>query len=163
MPWRTVIRNVEMPLELNGVGKTERNERAQATIETVGLAGFEKHYPWELSGGMRRRASLARMLCSEPETLLLDEPFGALDAQLRSEMQAELLQLWSGTSRTVVFVTHDIDESLLLADRVVVLGQLGQRILDLPIEVSRPRDPRGDENIVQSYHKLANALTQGKE
>jgi len=108
MPWRDVRRNVEMPMELRGEPKKSRAAAAQALIERVGLAGYERHYPRELSGGMRRRASLARMLGGQPETLLLDEPFSALDAQLRTELQEDLLRLWSGSGRSVVFVTLDI-------------------------------------------------------
>ncbi len=140
MPWRDVRRNVELPLELRGVDKRERRSVAHRLIDTVGLRGFERHYPRELSGGMRRRASLARMLCGDPETLLLDEPFGALDAQLRAELQGELLRLWSGSGRTVVFVTHDLEEALLLGDRVVVLGHAGRLVLDQPVDLPRTRD-----------------------
>ena len=140
MPWRDVLRNVEMPLEIRGVDKSSRECRARALIERVGLAGSERAYPRELSGGMARRASLARMLIAEPETLLLDEPFSALDAQLRLEMQNELLRLWSGSGKTVVFVTHDIQEAIALADRVLVLGPRGRVILDERVDLQRPRD-----------------------
>src|SRR5579884_1998088 len=110
MPWRNVEHNIEMPLEIRKVNKIERRRRAGELIEKVGLKGFEKSYPRELSGGMLRRASLARMLSTDPETLLMDEPFGALDAQLRLELQGELLSLWSGSGKSVLFVTHDIEE-----------------------------------------------------
>lgn len=166
MPWRDVLRNVEMPLELAGVSKAERRERARQQIEVVGLAGFEHHYPRELSGGMRRRASLARMLCAGPETLLLDEPFGALDAQLRSEMQRELLRLWSGTDRTVLFVTHDIEEAALLGDRVIVLGKLGRRVLDRQVDLPRPRDLetlRMTTEFMDLFRELSDALRDGSE
>lgn len=166
MPWRDVRRNVEMPLELRGVGRDERRARADQMVAAVGLAGFERHYPRELSGGMRRRASLARMMCTEPETLLLDEPFGALDAQLRSEMQSELLRLWTGSGRTVLFVTHDIEEAALLGDRVVVLGRLGRHVLDLPIELPRPRELdelRTDPTFVELCRQLAAALKDATE
>ncbi|MEV6342857.1 ABC transporter ATP-binding protein [Actinoplanes sp. NPDC051851] len=161
MPWRDVRRNVEMPMELRGDPAPGRAEAAQALIERVGLAGYEKHYPRELSGGMRRRAGLARMLAGEPETLLLDEPFSALDAQLRTELQADLLRLWQGSGRTVVFVTHDIDEALLLADRVVVLGALGRILLDLEVDLDRPRDLdeiRVDPHYVAQHRELAATL-----
>ena len=164
MPWRTVTRNVEMPRELRGEDKTERNRIALDLVQLVGLSGFENHYPRELSGGMRRRASLARMLCSDPETLLLDEPFGALDAQLRTELQGELLRLWQGSGRTVVFVTHDIEEALVLADRVVVLGQVGRIVLDLAVDLPRPRDPddiRVDPRFVDAHRRLSAALKEG--
>lgn len=166
MPWRDVLRNVEMPLELARIPKAERRQRAQEQIDAVGLAGFEHHYPRELSGGMRRRASLARMLCAGPETLLLDEPFGALDAQLRSEMQQELLRLWVGSGRTVLFVTHDIEEAALLADRVIVLGKLGRRILDVPVDLPRPRDVeelRTEPEFRELCRRLSSALKQGSE
>jgi NitT/TauT family transport system ATP-binding protein len=140
MPWRTVQRNVEMPLEIRGVSRGEREAAASALIERVGLRGFENHYPRELSGGMRRRANLARMLISEPRTLLLDEPFGALDAQLREDLQLQLLDLWQGSGRTVVFVTHDIEEAVLLADRVVVLAPRGRIVVDTNVDLARPRD-----------------------
>jgi NitT/TauT family transport system ATP-binding protein len=161
MPWRDVQRNVEMPLEIRGVAKGERKALAGELIQRVGLAGFEKHYPRELSGGMRRRASLARMLAGKPETLLMDEPFGALDAQLRMELQEELLKLWQGSGQTVVFVTHDIDEALLLGDRVVVLGRLGRIALDRAIDLPRPRsidDLRVDPAFVALHGDLARAL-----
>ncbi len=164
MPWRDVRRNIEMPMEIGGVGKQRRGERADELIRRVGLTGFERHYPRELSGGMRRRASLARMLAGDPETLLMDEPFGALDAQLRTELQRELLQLWQGSGKTVVFVTHDIEEALLLGDRVVVLGLLGRRVLDRPIDLQRPRDAdelRVDSTFVALHREMTEALREG--
>ncbi|MCP9951193.1 MULTISPECIES: ABC transporter ATP-binding protein [Actinomadura] len=164
MPWRDVRRNIEMPMELRKVPARERRKRAEELIERVGLRGFEKHYPRELSGGMRRRVSLARMLVGDPETLLMDEPFGALDAQLRSDLQKELLRLWQGSGQTVVFVTHDIEEALLLGDRVVVLGRLGRIVLDEEIGLPRPRDPdemRVDARFVALHRKLTDALREG--
>ncbi|RNL85711.1 ABC transporter ATP-binding protein [Halostreptopolyspora alba] len=164
MPWRDVRRNIEMPMEISGVSKRERREHAEELIRRVGLTGFERHYPRELSGGMRRRASLARMLAGDPETLLMDEPFGALDAQLRTDLQLELLRLWQGSGKTVVFVTHDIEEALLLGDRVVVLGLLGRRVLDKPIELSRPRDAdelRVDPTFVSLHREMTEALREG--
>jgi NitT/TauT family transport system ATP-binding protein len=161
MPWRDVRRNVEMPLEIRGVPAGERKTVAMDLIRRVGLAGFEKHYPRELSGGMRRRASLARMLAGKPETLLMDEPFGALDAQLRMELQEELLRLWQDSGQTVVFVTHDIEEALLLGDRVVVLGQIGRIVLDRRIDLRRPRSVdtlRVDPTFVALHSELAAAL-----
>jgi NitT/TauT family transport system ATP-binding protein len=163
MPWRDVQRNVEMPLEIQGVATAERRTVAADLIRRVGLAGFEKHYPRELSGGMRRRASLARMLAGKPETLLMDEPFGALDAQLRMELQEELLRLWQGSGQTVVFVTHDIEEALLLGDRVVVLGRLGRIVLDRVIDLRRPRsidNLRVDPAFVALHGELAAALKE---
>jgi NitT/TauT family transport system ATP-binding protein len=164
MPWRDVLRNIEMPLEIQGVPAKKRRTTAQELVERVGLHGFERHYPSELSGGMRRRASLARMLSANPETLLMDEPFGALDAQLRTELQGELLRLWENSGQTVVFVTHDIEEALLLGDRVVVMGRLGQILLDRPIELARPRSAdelRVDPAFVALHTELAAALKEG--
>jgi NitT/TauT family transport system ATP-binding protein len=161
MPWRDVQRNVEMPLEISGAPAAERRRAAAEMIGRVGLTGFEKHYPRELSGGMRRRASLARMLAGAPETLLMDEPFGALDAQLRTELQEELLRLWQDGGQTVVFVTHDIEEALLLGDRVVVLGKLGRVIVDRAVDIARPRsvdDLRVDAHFVSLHREMAAAL-----
>ncbi|MGW7544611.1 ABC transporter ATP-binding protein [Streptomyces sp. NPDC054770] len=165
MPWRDVRRNVEMPMEIKGVAAGERRDRAADLIERVGLTGFERHYPRELSGGMRRRASLARMLAGDPEVLLLDEPFGALDAQLRSVLQAELLRLWQGSGQTVVFVTHDIEEALLLGDRVVVLGRIGRIVLDKAIDLPRPRDADGlrvDPHFVRLHKEMTAALREAR-
>ena len=164
MPWRDVQRNVEMPLEVLGVAKAERRKAATELIQRVGLEGFERHYPRELSGGMRRRASLARMLAGSPSTLLMDEPFGALDAQLRTELQEELLRLWHAGDQTVVFVTHDIEEALLLGDRVVVLGHVGRIVLDRSIDLERPRSAdhlRVDPHFVALYDELSAALKEG--
>lgn len=164
MPWRGVRRNIELPLEIQGVKKEERTRRAADLIGRVSLQGFEDHFPHELSGGMRRRASLARMLSSDPHTLLLDEPFGALDAQLRRELQAELVSLWHGTGKTVVFVTHDLDEALCLADRVVTLGRGGKVLLDRAVDLPRPRDLeliRLDPKYVEAHRTINEALKEG--
>jgi NitT/TauT family transport system ATP-binding protein len=164
LPWLDAQRNVELPLELQGVGKDERQQTALGLINKVGLAGFEKSYPRELSGGMRRRASLARMLAGGAQTLLMDEPFGALDAQLRSELQEQLLTLWQGTGATVVFVTHDIEEAILMGDRVVVLGPLGTILRDVQVTIPRPRhvdDVRVDPVFVDLHRELARALREG--
>jgi len=161
MPWRTLRRNIELPLELRGVPAAQRRRRATELIARVRLDDFEEHYPRELSGGMRRRAGLARMLCAEPEALLMDEPFGALDAQLRQELQADLLRLWHGSGKTVVFVTHDLDEALCLGDRVVVLGRGGRLVLDEPVRLPRPRDldrVRLEPAFVASHQRLTAAL-----
>lgn len=166
MPWRNLQRNVEMPLELRGVGKSERREEARRLIDSVGLSGFERHFPRELSGGMRRRAGLARMLSLEPETFLMDEPFGALDAQLRGELQVELLRLWQGSGRTVVFVTHDVEEALLLGDRIVVLGRVGRITLDVRVDIRRPRDAddvRAAPAFVDLHRRISGALKEEEE
>ena len=166
MPWRTVERNVQMPLEIRGMGKKERQRQAQELITSVGLTGFEKHYPHELSGGMLRRACLARMLSTAPTTLLLDEPFGALDAQLRMELQTELLRLWLGSQRSVLFITHDIEEAIVLGDRVIVLGSAGRIILDENINLPRPRDAvkiRFQPEFAQIHQRLWSALTEAHQ
>ena len=161
MPWRNIEHNIEMPLEIRSVNNRERKRRARELMRIVGLAGFEKSYPRELSGGMLRRASLARMLVSNPETLLLDEPFAALDAQLRLELQGELLRLWSGSGKSVIFVTHDIEEAIALGDRVVVLGSQGRIVLDEYVNLPRPRDVaeiRFQPQFVEIHHRLWDAL-----
>ena len=165
MPWRNIEHNIEMPLEIRGVKKEMRRQAARELIQRVGLQGFGKHYPHELSGGMLRRASLARMLVTNPETLLLDEPFSALDAQLRLEMQDELLDLCSGSGRTVLFVTHDLEEAIVLGDRVVVLGLGGRIVLDEFIELPRPREAaqiRFRPEFAEIHHRLWNALMEAR-
>ncbi|EWT07324.1 ABC transporter ATP-binding protein [Intrasporangium chromatireducens Q5-1] len=141
MPWRTVKANIELPLQIRGAAKAEREQRVKEMIQLVGLAGFEKALPSELSGGMRKRVTLARTLVYQPEVIFADEPFGALDAQLRAIMQQELLRIWSASKSTVVFITHDISEAVALGDRVVVLSARPSRVkVDVPIDLPRPRD-----------------------
>jgi len=141
LPWRTVEKNVGIALEVQGVAKRERVSRVARALEMVGLEGFGKSYPSQLSGGMRKRAALARLLIYEPETLLMDEPFGALDAQLRLVMQAQLLELWHRDQKTVLFVTHDLEEAILLADEIIVFGARPGRIIHTEqIDLPRPRD-----------------------
>lgn len=141
LPWRTVRQNVAVPLEIRGVKRSERERLIAEIIQKVGLAGFEDHFPGELSGGMRKRVTLARTLIYNPETLLMDEPFGALDAQLKLIMQEELLRLWEASGSTIIFVTHDLSEAVTLADRVVVLSARPGRIkLIQEIDLPRPRD-----------------------
>ena len=140
-PWRTVLDNVIFGLEVQGKSKREARERADGLIQLVGLAGFEQHFPHELSGGMRQRANLARALTIDPDILLMDEPFAALDAQTREIMQAELLRIWRSNRKTVLFVTHQIDEAVYLADRVVVMtSRPGQVKAVLEVDIPRPRD-----------------------
>jgi NitT/TauT family transport system ATP-binding protein len=141
LPWRTVTANVELGLELKGVPAAQRAKRAMELIELVGLKGFASHYPHELSGGMKQRVGLARALATEPEVLLMDEPFAALDAQTRDLMQMELLQIWERTHKTVLFVTHSIEEAAYLSDRVIVMTARPGRTKDiLKIDLPRPRD-----------------------
>jgi NitT/TauT family transport system ATP-binding protein len=141
LPWRSALANVEFGLEMRGLPRQERRKRAMRYIEMVGLQGFENHYIHQLSGGMQQRVGLARALAIEPEILLMDEPFGALDAQTREIMQNELMRIWSIEKRTAIFVTHDIEEALYLADRIVVMSNRPGRILQIvDVEFMRPRD-----------------------
>jgi NitT/TauT family transport system ATP-binding protein len=140
-PWRTVLDNIIFGLEVQGRKKREALQRADELVRLVGLAGFEQHFPHELSGGMRQRANLARALTIDPDILLMDEPFAALDAQTRELMQAELLRVWRSNRKTVMFVTHQIDEAVYLADRVVVMtSRPGQVKAVLDVDIPRPRD-----------------------
>jgi NitT/TauT family transport system ATP-binding protein len=141
LPWRTAEDNVMLPLRLRGVSASEARERAAALLAPVNLSGFHKQFTNELSGGMRKRVALAQVLAYDPGTLLMDEPFGALDAQLKLVMQNELLAIWERTRKTVVFVTHDLAEAIALADRVVVFtGRPGRIKLEERIDLDRPRD-----------------------
>ena len=141
LPWRTVSNNVELGLELQGMGQAERRAICQNFIEMVGLVGFEEHYPHELSGGMKQRVGLARALASDPDVLLMDEPFAALDAQTRDIMQAELLRIWQEAKKTVLFVTHQIEEAVYLSDHVIVMTKRpGRAKKIINIDLPRPRD-----------------------
>ena len=139
-PWKTVVSNVAYGVELAGFPVPERLLRVERYLDLVGLRGFERAYPYQLSGGMRQRVGLARALALEPRLLLMDEPFGALDAQTRETMQEELTRLWERTGKTIVFVTHDIDEAVYLGDRVIVLTARPARVrAEILIELPRPR------------------------
>ncbi len=158
LPWRTVLDNVAMPLELAGCPQAERYEAARAMIHQVGLEGFENKYSNELSGGMRKRACLARMLLYEPKALLLDEPFAALDAQLRIAMHDLLLRLWAANQQTILLVTHDLVEAITLADRVVVFSRRPARIThDQLIDIPRPRDVM-EVRFTERFHEIHNAI-----
>ncbi len=162
LPWLTVQQNIGVSLEIRGVAPAERAARVAAMIDKVGLKGFEHHHPSKLSGGMRKRAMLARTLVYDPQIILMDEPFGPLDAQLKVVLQAELLKLWSATGKTVIFVTHDIVEAITLADRVVVLSHRPSRIkLEEHIAIKRPRevhDVRFDPAFEEHYRRLWAAI-----
>ncbi len=141
LPWRTVAHNVELGLELKRLPAEKRRGIADRLIKLVGLSGFETHYPHELSGGMKQRVGLARALATDPDVLLMDEPFAALDAQTRDLMQAELLRIWRETRKTVLFVTHQIDEAIYLSDRVMVMSKRPGRAKKIfAIKLPRPRD-----------------------
>jgi NitT/TauT family transport system ATP-binding protein len=140
-PWRRVIDNIAFGLEMKGVSREERRQTAEYYLKMVGLSRFRDAYPFELSGGMRQRVAIARALANEPDVLLMDEPFGALDAQTRNRMQKELLCLWKKTEKTIVFVTHSVDEAVYLSDRIIVLSPRPgsvQEIITIPWP--RPRD-----------------------
>ena len=139
-PWRTVLDNIAFGLEIKGIERKERYPRAQELIKMVGLSGFESHYPHELSGGMRQRVNLARALAVDPEIILMDEPFASLDAQTREVMQQELLKVWSSSRKTALFITHQIDEAVYLADRVIVFSARPSTVkADIRVDIPRPR------------------------
>ena len=158
LPWKTLTENVEFPLLLRGIDGKERRRRATEVIERVGLHGFASFYPYQLSGGMQQRASIARMLVYEPDTILMDEPFGALDAQTRMVMQSDLQTLLARSGASVIFVTHDITEAVLLSDNVVVLSQRPARIIaNVEIGLPRPRDmfePHATPGFIEAYDKV---------
>ena len=138
--WRTVGRNIELPLEMLGWDRKRRQERMRELVELVELSGFEKHHPWQLSGGMQQRVSIARALSFSPPLLLMDEPFGALDEMTRERLNGELLRIWDGTGSTIVFVTHSIAEAVFLSTRVVVMSPRPGRIQGIvEIDLSQPR------------------------
>ena len=140
LPWRTVEENISVALDIRNIEKTEKKQRVKDAIEKVDLIGFEHHRPHELSGGMRKRVLLARTLIYHPATLLMDEPFAALDALLRVVMQEELLRIWNNDRRTVLYVTHDLAEAITLADRVIVFSKRpGRIVLDQRVDLPRPR------------------------
>lgn len=170
LPWRTAEDNVILPLRLRGVSAVDARQRVEQLLAMVNLSGFGKHFPNELSGGMRKRVALAQVLAYDPGTLLMDEPFGALDAQLKLVMQNELLNIWEQRRKTVVFVTHDLAEAIALADRVVVFtGRPGRIKLEEHIDLDRPRDvfrdrftPRFQEIFERIWQALEPEIKKGE-
>jgi NitT/TauT family transport system ATP-binding protein len=164
-PWMSVQDNVAFPLRVRGMWRKERLDRTRHLIDLVGLRGFETALPHQLSGGMKQRVSVARALAEDADVLLMDEPFGALDEQTRLELQQELLRIWDASGKTVLFITHSVDEALALADRVLVMSHRPGRILaDLPVEFSRPRDVvemRRDERFWDLTYRVWSLLKSG--
>jgi NitT/TauT family transport system ATP-binding protein len=163
-PWRTVLANVTLPLQIQGKGKTEAKRIAQEHLERVGLKGFEGKYPWQLSGGMQQRVSIARALSFEPRILMMDEPFGALDEITRDRLNEQLQQLWQRERRTVVFVTHSIAEAVYLSTKIVVMSPRPGRIvkvIDSPLPDSRHLGLRDTPEFVALAHEVREALADG--
>lgn len=159
-PWRTVKKNIEFGLEIKKITAEERDAISKRLIETVGLTGFENTRPNELSGGMKQRVGIARALAIDPAILLMDEPFGALDAQTRNQMQKELLRIWKETKKTILFVTHSVDEAVFLADRVIVLTRRPSEIREIfNIDLVRPRD-RADPEFLALRKKILSELEE---
>jgi len=145
-PWRNSLKNVEFGLEIKGMGREEKERIARSSMDLVGLEDFSHSYPYQLSGGMQQRVGLARALANDPEMLLMDEPFGALDAQTRNSMQDELLRIWGETKKTVMFVTHSVDEAIYLGDRILVLSARPASIREeIKVQIERPRDRTGEQ------------------
>jgi NitT/TauT family transport system ATP-binding protein len=166
LPWRTVQHNVELGLQLKGMPSAARRDISLRFIEMVGLVGFEGHYPHELSGGMKQRVGLARALATDPDVLLMDEPFAALDAQTRDLMQVELLRIWRAARKTVLFVTHQIDEAIYLSDRVLVMTRRPGRAKKIfNIDLPRPRDyemrvtPEFNDLKLEIWHALKDEIS----
>jgi NitT/TauT family transport system ATP-binding protein len=162
--WRTVAKNIALPLELLGWGRARRAERVAEMVGLVELEGFEKHYPWQLSGGMQQRVSIARALSFSPALLLMDEPFGALDEMTRERLNAELLRIWAETGSTVIFVTHSISEAVYLSTRVVVMSARPGRITTVvPIDLPQPRtfETREDPRFFELVTRVREALHAG--
>ncbi len=152
-PWLTVAQNIEYGLRINGVPADERAKTSAHLIEAIGLAGFEKSYPDTLSGGMQQRVAIARTLALRPSVILMDEPFGALDAQTRSDMQELLLKIWGESACTILFVTHDVDEAIYLADHIYILSaRPGTIVEDVPAPFGRPRDQAVKQT--HEFHEL---------
>ena len=159
-PWRTIERNVAPPLEIMGLDPAERRERVEHYLKLVNLCGFERKYPWQLSGGMQQRASIARALSFEPKLLLMDEPFGALDEIVRDHLNEQLLRLWNQTKKTVVFVTHSIPEAVFLSTKIVVMSPRPGRIIDV-IACDFPRDRTLEFRETPEFIKIAQRVRSG--
>ncbi|WP_299745848.1 ABC transporter ATP-binding protein [uncultured Tateyamaria sp.] len=163
-PWRTIGRNISLPLEIMGYSKAEQAERVARTLELVELSGFEKKFPWQLSGGMQQRASIARALAFDADILLMDEPFGALDEIVRDHLNEQLLQLWARTEKTIAFVTHSIPEAVYLSTKIVVMSPRPGRITDViesTLPKERPLDIRETSEFLEIAHRVRDGLRAG--
>ncbi len=163
-PWRTIGGNIKLPLEIMGFSKSEQADRVKRVMELVDLAGFEKKFPWQLSGGMQQRASIARALAFDADILLMDEPFGALDEIVRDHLNEQLLQLWARTEKTIGFVTHSIPEAVYLSTKIVVMSPRPGRITDVidsPLPKERPLDIRDTPEFIEIAHRVRDGLRAG--
>jgi NitT/TauT family transport system ATP-binding protein len=163
-PWRTIGGNISLPLEIMGFSKAEQRERVNRVMDLVDLGGFEKRFPWQLSGGMQQRASIARALAFDADILLMDEPFGALDEIVRDHLNEQLLKLWARTEKTIAFVTHSIPEAVYLSTKIVVMSPRPGRIsdvIDSPLPKDRPLDIRDSAEFIEISHRVRDGLRAG--
>ncbi len=163
-PWRTIAGNVKLPLEIMGYSRADQQSRVEKVLELVELSGFGKKYPWQLSGGMQQRASIARALAFDADILLMDEPFGALDEIVRDNLNEELLKLWARTEKTCLFVTHSIPEAVYLSTKIVVMSPRPGRITDVidsPLPKERPLDIRDTPEFISIAHRVRDGLRAG--
>ena len=163
-PWRTIGGNISLPLEIMGFSKAEQRERVNRVMDLVDLGGFEKRFPWQLSGGMQQRASIARALAFDADILLMDEPFGALDEIVRDHLNEQLLKLWGRTEKTIAFVTHSIPEAVYLSTKIVVMSPRPGRITDVidsPLPKDRPLDIRDSAEFIEISHRVRDGLRAG--
>ena len=163
-PWRTIAKNIALPLEIMGIGKRERTERIERVLDLVDLAGFGKKFPWQLSGGMQQRASIARALAFDADLLLMDEPFGALDEIVRDHLNEQLLKLWDRTNKTICFVTHSIPEAVYLSTKIVVMSPRPGRVTDViesTLPKERPLDIRESQEFLDIAHRVREGLRAG--
>ena len=163
-PWRTIAGNIKLPLEIMGYSKPDQDARVARVLELVELAGFGRKFPWQLSGGMQQRASIARALAFDADILLMDEPFGALDEIVRDRLNEELLQLWARTQKTIAFVTHSIPEAVYLSTKIVVMSPRPGRITDIidsPLPRERPLDIRDSREFIEIAHRVREGLRAG--
>jgi NitT/TauT family transport system ATP-binding protein len=163
-PWRTIAQNVSLPLEIMGFSKAEQASRTERVLDLVELSGFGKKFPWQLSGGMQQRASIARALAFDADILLMDEPFGALDEIVRDRLNEEVLKLWNRTGKTIAFVTHSIPEAVYLSTKIVVMSPRPGRITDVidsPLPRERPLDIRDSRAFIEIAHRVREGLRAG--